>query len=375
MTSCSCTFCCAATNFFFASGFLARRLRTGLRRREPGRRGGLVGLGQALERRDVLQELAQHLLVALGRRSLFIGLVGEDVARLDLAGPQTLGEAEHVAESDRQPVNAVAHFVQAALDLLGDRDFLLARQQRDAAHLLQIHAHRVGAVGAVISIRRADLGDHRKRRLVFLADFLDGGGHFGLVDAPIGLVAEERVIGVVRGGGRAAAGLLGEALDDLDVVVGENADRVLQVFREQILLRRDSADVLVGDEASLASELDQAANALLDRGVGGSLARAFVILFYRAGFHWARFHGARFHGAGFHGRGGLCLDRTRGFRHTRSAIASGSLVLGVAVRAHKDPLNCIGFVKLRRRIFGVKEMLGTTASRNPLRPLKSVEFP
>src|SRR5205085_4774283 len=45
------------------------------------------------------------------------------------------------------------------LDLLGDRDFFLAGEQRNAAHLLEVHADRVGglagrAVGGLFLFRR-----------------------------------------------------------------------------------------------------------------------------------------------------------------------------------------------------------------------------
>ena len=40
----------------------------------------------------------------------------------------------------------LAHLALAGLDLLRDRDLLLAREERDAAHLLEVHAHRIGGL-------------------------------------------------------------------------------------------------------------------------------------------------------------------------------------------------------------------------------------
>ena len=40
--------------------------------------------------------------------------------------------------------HGLAHLALAGLDLLGDRDLLLAGEERDAAHLLEVHADRIG---------------------------------------------------------------------------------------------------------------------------------------------------------------------------------------------------------------------------------------
>ena len=51
----------------------------------------------------------------------------------------------------RALADAADHHVAAGLDALGDGDLALARQQLDAAHLAQIHAHRiVGAADIVV---------------------------------------------------------------------------------------------------------------------------------------------------------------------------------------------------------------------------------
>ena len=325
-----------------ASGLFARRLETH-RRREARRRTRLVGFREPLERRHVAHELTEQLLVALRRGALFVGFVREDVARLELTGLEPLGDAENVTEAERQLIDAVTDFVKAELDLLGDRDLLLAREQRHAAHLLQVHAHRIGAVGAVVAIGGGDLGDDRNRRLVFVADLLDVGD-LGLVDRPVGFVAEESFVAVVgrRRRRSRSTGLFGESFDDLDVVVGKDADRVLEIFGKQVIRRRDAADVFVGDVAALATELDQPADALFDGGaragrlahaVGGVLRRGFLrrgLLREAAGRRW-------------------------GFRGGKDAFASHALLRFSRVRAHRDPLNCMSFVKLRRHVFGVNK--------------------
>ena len=42
--------------------------------------------------------------------------------------------------------HGLAHLALAGLDLLGDRDLFLAREERDAAHLLEVHADRIGGL-------------------------------------------------------------------------------------------------------------------------------------------------------------------------------------------------------------------------------------
>src|SRR5438477_243894 len=94
----------------------------------------------------------------------------------------------------------LAHLALAALDLLGDRDLLLAREEGHAAHLLEVHAHRVGGLAG-----RA------------LGRFLG----LGLLLGPLGLDRLFRLLGQRR---------LLDCRVDLDVHVAEHRDDVVELL-------------------------------------------------------------------------------------------------------------------------------------------------
>src|SRR5262249_43245212 len=130
-------------------------------------------------------------------------VVAEDVARLDLAVAQALGEIEHVLHRLIEREDRLAHLALARLDLLGDRDFLFAREERDAPHLLEVHAHRVGGLaGRALGLLLFPL-----RRLL--------GRPFGLDGLLRGLLGKRR--------------LLGDGLD-VDVDLAEHRDDLVDLF-------------------------------------------------------------------------------------------------------------------------------------------------
>ena len=61
------------------------------------------------------------------------------------AAAQVFAEADDLANHDRRARDGLHHAVLAALDALGDLDLALAGEQRDGAHLAQVHAD--GVVG------------------------------------------------------------------------------------------------------------------------------------------------------------------------------------------------------------------------------------
>jgi len=115
-TSCWETFSRACANFSSLGVGLRGVFRGGKGRREPRRDVLLVGLVEATQRRDVVEEGLEALLVALGGGALLVGVVAKDVARLDFAVLQHVGQAKHVEGRDRQAVDAVADLVKTALD-------------------------------------------------------------------------------------------------------------------------------------------------------------------------------------------------------------------------------------------------------------------
>ena len=64
--------------------------------------------------------------------------------RLDLGASQPLREVHHVGEGRLEREDGLPNLALAGLDLLGDRDFLLAAEEGDTAHLLEVHADGVG---------------------------------------------------------------------------------------------------------------------------------------------------------------------------------------------------------------------------------------
>ena len=140
----------------------------------------------------------------------------DDVAQEDFAFVQFVAPDDDGLEGERAFAQARDHRLAAGLDALGDRDFALAREQLDRAHLAQIHAH--GIVGALGRL------------------FLLGGGErlgLGLDDLGAGLL-------VVVVGGLVlllvvVVGFLG--LDDVDAHLVEHRIDVLDLVGGDLLRR------------------------------------------------------------------------------------------------------------------------------------------
>ena len=74
-----------------------------------------------------------------------------DVTEQNLAGQELVTPDDDGLNGERAFAQACDHRLAAGLDALGDRDFALAGQKLDRAHLAQVHAHRiVGAVGRLL---------------------------------------------------------------------------------------------------------------------------------------------------------------------------------------------------------------------------------
>ena len=150
-----------------------------------------------------------------------------DVAQQHAAGLELVVPGDDRLEGQRAFAQTADHHVAAGLDALGDGDLALARQQLDAAHLAQIHAHRI--VGA------AEAGlVHIAGRLFFL-------GLFGLFDL------DRRRLAVL--------GFL--ALDDLDAHLVEVGHHVFDLLRAVLLRRQHGVQFVEGDVAPLLAAGDQ----------------------------------------------------------------------------------------------------------------------
>ena len=101
----------------------------------------LVVLARLADRVDLLL----HLLAALDDALVGDLLVVEDHELADraLAGVELIAEFDHLLRDERRARDRLDHGELAALDAPRDLDLALAREQRDGAHLAQVHAHGV----------------------------------------------------------------------------------------------------------------------------------------------------------------------------------------------------------------------------------------
>ncbi len=167
----------------------------------------------------MLQERTDARVLALLGRTLAVGrfflVVTEEVAPVDLAVTEPIGEVQDVLQRQRQREDGLPHFQLARLDALGDDDLVLAGEQGDAAHLLEVHPDRIGRVAQE---RRAIfalfflLRYFRNPLFVFLFFGLGEGAVFGSLDGDLAVtvaVTEHRDDAVdLFGGRRIAAELL-----------------------------------------------------------------------------------------------------------------------------------------------------------------------
>ena len=97
----------------------------------------------------MLQEGRDARVLALGRtlgvRGLLV-LVAEEMPTVDLAVTQAIGEIQYVLQRERERENGLADLELARLDALRNDDLVLAREQRDAAHLLEVHPDGIGRI-------------------------------------------------------------------------------------------------------------------------------------------------------------------------------------------------------------------------------------
>ena len=158
----------------------------------------------------------------------FVGdfLVAEDHQFADgaLAGAQLIAHDQDALGDGGRARDRLDHRELAALDALGNRDFAFAREQRDGAHLAQIHADRV--VGLV---ERA--WSEIQFRLVARSVTIEV------------LVAAVRFVGI----------------DDLDARGAKGIEEVVELFRRGDFRRQNLVDLVVEQVPLLLADSDQLA--------------------------------------------------------------------------------------------------------------------
>ena len=175
-------------------------------------------------------------LVELG--VLVLG-VADDVLDADLVLPQLVAEIDDLADGDRRIEDRREDHVLARLDPLGDLDLALAREERYAPHLAQVHAYRVVAL-RVVPVE-VFLVLRSRRRLI--------------------AVAGDLLLRVLLLGDALGRDLhLGRRVDDLDVLVAQHSEHVVHLVGCDHVGRERVVHLVVGQEALGLPHLDELLN-------------------------------------------------------------------------------------------------------------------
>src|SRR6266851_711590 len=141
------------------------------------------------------------------------------------------------------------------LDALGDLDLALAGEQRNRAHLAQVHAHRVVGLGVGVLLLLA-LGALGRRGLLL------GLGLGGLRLGRLGL-GELDLVGLV---------------DDGDVVVAEHRHHVVDLIAGDDVARQGVVHLVVGEEALVAAQREQVLHFLAVGGLAALLGGRQIVV-------------------------------------------------------------------------------------------------
>ena len=104
--------------------------------------GGVLVVHLLVQGADVFEQFAQILQMLLPPLGL---LVNDDPVKAFLGrlGNEFFGQGDVLLAGEAKAVNNAFDLVLRLFDALGDFDLLLACQQRDLAHLFEVHPHRV----------------------------------------------------------------------------------------------------------------------------------------------------------------------------------------------------------------------------------------
>src|SRR6202171_4126285 len=185
---------------------------------------------------DLVDEL-DHLIGApllVERLVVLVGRVANDLAHAHLALLQPLADLDDLLDGDGRMQDRLEDFLLAVLDALGDLDLALAGEQRDRAHLAQVHAHRIVGLGVGV--------------LLLLA--LGARGAVGLL---LGLGLGGLRLGRLGLGQLDLVGLV----DDGDVVVAEHGHHVVDLIARDDVARQRVVHLVVGEEALVAAQREQ----------------------------------------------------------------------------------------------------------------------
>ncbi len=209
--------------------FLAILRLVGRRHKRHRRRITVAGLGSTVTRHG---GLSCRLGLHRGAGPLG-GFQIDDVAQQHAAGLQRVMPVDDGAEGQRAFAKPADHHIAAGLDPLGDRDLALAGEQLHAAHLAQIHPHRIIGTAQALLIHIA-------------------AGFGGLVRLALGLLRL----------GNDLAILVVFVLDNLDAHFAEHGHDILDLLGGHLFGRQNRVQLFERDIPALAPLGDQP----LDRG-------------------------------------------------------------------------------------------------------------
>jgi hypothetical protein len=199
----------------------------------------VVAAHQEFERLQVVRHPAEDLVLlqVLGHRDLHRAVEGQ-LAAVDLLEDVDDQAQRVVALQDLAPEPLAGD-----LDLLGQADLLVAGQQRDLAHLRQVHADRVvDAPGDLVEV----LGGEFAVVLVVAR----------LVDEVLGLV-----VGVGARGQQARLGLL--LVDQLDAHLVEGFEQAVDLLRAAGLVGQIVIDLVECQETTPLAQVEERLEALV----------------------------------------------------------------------------------------------------------------
>ncbi len=171
--------------------------------------------------------LVELLVVALA--------VLDELLHTDLVLAELLAELDDLAHRDRRIEDGGVHLELAALDALGDLDLALAREERDAPHLAEVHANRIVRLRVVVDVLFFAVA-LRDDELLFARFFVGD--------------ALRRDLDLRR------------AVDDLDVLVAEGTHHVVELIRGDVGGER-VVHLVVGEKTLRFARFDELLEGLL----------------------------------------------------------------------------------------------------------------
>ncbi len=179
---------------------------------------GVFVIDLLVEEADVFDQAAQVAEVVVAALDFF---VDDDAVEAFLGGfgNEFFGEGDVFLAGEAEAVDDAFDFVFGVLDAFGDFDFLFAGEQRDLAHLLEVHAD------GVVQDVQADLV------FVFVRFGLFDAVHFRLVDDFDFQVAQfaVEIVQFVRGDDAIGQGVVDVVVGQVALFLGQ-ADEFLDLF-------------------------------------------------------------------------------------------------------------------------------------------------